>query len=61
MGRKLGMTLWSDMALREANELLGFTQRGVKERGNNNHSQHNTHATKSGILHPVLGTVLLEE
>lgn len=61
MGRKLGMILQSDMALREANELLGFIQRGVKERGNNNHSQHNTHATKPGISHLVLGTGLLEK
>lgn len=49
------------MALREANELLGFVQRGVKERGNNNHSQHNTHATKTGILRSVLGTDLPEK
>lgn len=60
MGRKLGMNLQSDMALRDANELSGFTQKGVKERGNN-HSQHNIDGTKPGMLHSVLGTSLLEK
>lgn len=61
MGRKLGMNLYSDLALREANELLGFMQRGVKVWGNNHHSQPNIPATKPGILHSVLGIGLLEK
>lgn len=61
MDRKLGMNLQSDMALMEANELLGLIQKGVKEQGNNNHSQHNTDGTKPRMLHSVLGTSLLEK
>ena len=61
MGRKLAVNIQSDMALRETDELLDFIQRGVKEQENNNHSQYNTHATKPGILHSVLGTTLQEK
>lgn len=61
MGRKLAVNLWSDMALREADELLEFIQRGVKKQENNNHSQYNIHATKPGILHLALCTTLQEK
>lgn len=61
MGRKLAMNLWSDMALRKSDELLGFIWRDIKTQGNNNHSQYHTHANKLGILHTVLGTTLLEK